>query len=69
MHTFIANIISFLPFKILGTLVVLKGNIMFKDNRNYPDGISGALHLSSFGQIVLHSGTNITFLNNTGRSD
>ena len=53
--------------KILGTLVVLEGNILFRDNRNYPDGISGALHLSAFGQIVLRSGTNLTFLNNTGR--
>lgn len=52
--------------RILGTLVVLKGDIRFENNRHHPEGFSGALYLSSFGQIVLHENTNITFYNNTG---
>lgn len=52
--------------RILGTLVVLKGDIRFENNRHHPEGFSGALYLSSFGQIVLHENTNITFYKNTG---
>lgn len=41
---------------------------MFRENRHHAEGLSGALYLSSFGQIVLNPNTNITFLNNNGRS-
>lgn len=54
--------------QILGTLVVLQGDILFKENTHHPEGFSGALYLSSFGQIILYPSTNITFLNNNGRS-
>lgn len=54
--------------QVLGTLVVLEGNVLFKDNHHHPEGFSGALYLSSFGQIILKNNTNIEFLNNNGRS-
>lgn len=53
--------------RILGTLAVLEGNVVFRENQRHTEGFSGALYLSSFGQIVLNRGTNITFLNNTGK--
>lgn len=54
--------------QILGTLAELHGNILFEENRHDPEGFSGALYLSSFAQIVLTAQTNITFINNNGRS-
>lgn len=52
--------------KVVGGLAVLGGNILFSENSHNPEGFSGALHLSSFGQIKLQRGTNITFTNNSG---
>ena len=52
--------------KVVGGLAVLGGNILFSENSHDPEGFSGALHLSSFGQISLQKGTNITFTNNSG---
>lgn len=51
---------------MVGGLAVLGGNILFSENSHDPEGFSGALHLSSFGQITLQKGTNITFTNNSG---
>lgn len=58
--------LSVLPLKVVGGLAVLGGNILFNENSHDPEGFSGALHLSSFGQIKLQRGTNITFTNNSG---
>jgi len=45
-------------------LIKLKGELEFLEN--HVDG-EGALHLLSFGQILLSAGTFITFRGNTGR--
>ena len=41
---------------------------MFRKNNDHSGGLSGALYLSSFGQMMLDAGVNITFLENSGRS-
>lgn len=45
---------------------MLDGDVMFSSNRHHPDGFSGVINLAAFGQIMLQSGANITFINNTG---
>lgn len=49
-----------------GSLITFGGQILFDSNRNHPEGFSGVLHLAAFGQIMLQSGVNMTFTNNTG---
>jgi hypothetical protein len=41
---------------------------VFQKNHHHPEGFSGALYLSSFGQIILKENTTISFLNNSGKS-
>ena len=50
--------------KVIGTLIVLSGELEFK--RNYVDG-EGALYLLSFGQMHLSQSTSIKFEENYGR--
>ena len=53
--------------QVVSSLLSLEGDLWFVGNRRHEEGFSGTLYLSSFGQLQLHSGTNITFINNTGR--
>ena len=49
-----------------GSLITFEGQVLFDSNSNHPEGFSGVLHLAAFGQIMLRSGVNMTFTNNTG---
>lgn len=53
--------------QLVGTLVVFDGTVHFDSNRHHPEGLSGALYLSSFGQMLLMDNAKIYFTNNTGR--
>ena len=39
---------------------------MFSNNVNHPNGFSGVINLAAFAQILLESGVNFLFINNTG---
>ena len=39
---------------------------MFSDNGQHSNGFSGVVNLAAFGQIMLESGANVSFINNTG---
>ena len=49
-----------------GSLVHFSGDMMFSENRQHSNGFSGVINLAAFGQIMLESGANISFINNTG---
>ena len=51
----------------MGTLVVFNGTVNFVNNRHHSEGLSGALYLSSFGQMLLADGARLNFTNNIGR--
>ena len=51
----------------MGTLVVFNGTVNFVNNRHHSEGLSGALYLSSFGQMLLAERAKLNFTNNTGR--
>ena len=50
--------------KVIGTLMMLSGDLEFK--RNHVDG-EGALYLLLFGQMQLSQSTSIKFEENNGR--
>ena len=53
--------------QVLGTLAALEGELSFWNNQHHSEGFSGAIYLSSFGQIILHENVTISFINNTGK--
>lgn len=53
--------------QLVGTLVVFSGMVYFVDNRHHSEGLSGALYLSSFGQMLLEENVVLNFIGNTGR--
>jgi predicted outer membrane repeat protein len=53
--------------RVRGSLASWEGDISFCDNQNHPEGLSGAVHVSSFSQLLLNPGVNVSFINNTGQ--
>ena len=53
--------------QLVGTLVVFSGMVQFENNRHHSEGLSGALYLSSFGQMLLEENATLNFTGNLGR--
>ena len=58
--------------KVVAGKVLVEGDIVYDGNNAITDSsgivsVGGALHLLSFSQTVLHNGTHVKFINNTGR--
>ena len=49
--------------------MVFGGQNIFRFNVPVQNGLSGVLHLSSFGQMMLLENVALEFYNNTGRSE
>ena len=52
--------------KVISATVHLMGGIDFSSN-NAESVIGGALYVTSLGQLVLHDGAKLSFINNKGR--
>lgn len=53
--------------KLVGALLVVKGKLSFTENMVSPSMRGGALFIQAFGQVKVQQGTDIEFINNTGR--
>ena len=53
--------------QLVGTLVAFNGMVLFLNNSHHSEGLSGALYLSSFGQMLLEENAMLNFTGNTGR--
>ena len=59
--------IDFCVIQISGSQVEIKGSVQFSENNQSSLGLeSGALYIISFGQIILFSGAELIFRNNSG---
>ena len=47
--------------------MVFSGMVHFENNRHHSEGLSGALYLSSFGQMLLENNVILNFTGNLGR--
>ena len=47
--------------------MVFSGMVLFENNRHHSEGLSGALYLSSFGQMLLEINATLNFTGNLGR--
>ena len=61
------TIILCIFIQLVGTLVVFNGTVLFENNRHHSEGLSGALYLSSFGQMLLAENARLNFIGNIGR--
>ena len=51
----------------LNSLIRFGGHAVFDSNTYHPNGYSGVIYLSAFGQIMLEESVEILFRNNIGR--
>ena len=52
--------------QVVGSQVQVHGHMSFVGN-NAENHEGGALHIQAFGQVKVYPGSNIEFINNTGR--
>ena len=52
--------------QVVGSQIQVHGHMSFIGN-NAESHEGGALHIQAFGQIKVYPGSNIEFINNTGR--
>ena len=75
LHSKYNNKITFfyILHKVIAGKVLVEGDIVYDGNNAITDSssgivsVGGAMHLLSFSQTVLHNGTHVKFINNTGR--
>lgn len=67
MFIFLFPSFSCVDFKVVGSQVQVKGHMTFVGN-NAENHDGGALHIQAYGQIKVYPGSEIEFINNTGRS-